>query len=110
MSQAYQKAHAVRLTLPVAHLTLSLFFLLTNFSFLWCLYNLRYISPLLCSFSSLFYSYYGFDQIWNTNDGSKYRIMQIIRDGKLLRFSQINLQSQKFSSEFFFLIIKCVLG
>ena len=33
-----------------------------------------------------------------------YRIMQIVHGGKLLRFSRISLQSQRFSSEFFFFI------
>ena len=31
----------------------------------------------------------------------QYRIMQIIRGGKLSRFSRISLQSRRFSSEFF---------
>ena len=37
-----------------------------------------------------------------------YRIMQIVHGGKLSRFSRISLQSQRFSSKFFFFcIIRC---
>ena len=36
-----------------------------------------------------------------------YRIMQIIHSGKLSRFSWISLQLRKFSSKFFFAIIRC---
>ena len=39
-----------------------------------------------------------------------YRIMQIVRGGKLSRFSRISLQSQMFSSENFFLVIRCFLN
>ena len=37
---------------------------------------------------------------------STYRIIQIVRSGKLSRFSRIRLQSQRFSSEFFLFYYK----
>ena len=38
---------------------------------------------------------------------TEYRIMQIVRGGKLLRFSRISLQSWRFSSKFFLSIVRC---